>query len=57
MIGKGAFGEVYFGLLADVARLQKALPVAIKVREKQIIFIKLNQIKYRHRNRKSMLLK
>jgi len=31
MIGKGAFGEVYYGLLADVAHLRKELPVAIKV--------------------------
>ncbi|CAC5420398.1 ALK [Mytilus coruscus] len=31
MIGKGAFGEVYYGLLADVARLQTPLPVAIKM--------------------------
>lgn len=31
MLGKGAFGEVYYGLLADVARLQSSLPVAVKV--------------------------
>ncbi|XP_071134882.1 uncharacterized protein [Mytilus edulis] len=31
MIGKGAFGEVYYGLLADVARQQTPLPVAIKM--------------------------
>ncbi|XP_033740616.1 ALK tyrosine kinase receptor-like isoform X2 [Pecten maximus] len=30
MIGKGAFGEVFYGLLADVAHLRKELPVAIK---------------------------
>ncbi|KAK3097261.1 hypothetical protein FSP39_008172 [Pinctada imbricata] len=30
LIGKGAFGEVYYGLLADVAHLQRDLPVAVK---------------------------
>jgi len=31
MIGKGAFGEVYHGLLADVAHQKAPLPVAVKV--------------------------
>ena len=40
LIGKGAFGEVYYGLLADVPRQQKALPVAIKV----CIYIQCNDV-------------
>lgn len=31
LLGKGAFGEVYYGLLADVSRLRKDLPIAVKV--------------------------
>nr|XP_022295663.1 uncharacterized protein LOC111105594 [Crassostrea virginica] len=30
LLGKGAFGEVYYGLLADVSRLRKDLPIAVK---------------------------
>ena len=31
MLGKGAFGEVYYGLLTDVAHQKEQLPVAVKV--------------------------
>ena len=31
MIGKGAFGEVYHGLLSDVVHRGDDLPVAVKV--------------------------
>ncbi|XP_061176438.1 uncharacterized protein LOC133185319 [Saccostrea echinata] len=30
LLGKGAFGEVYYGLLADVSRLRTDLPIAVK---------------------------
>lgn len=31
MIGKGAFGEVYLGLLEGIAHQKAPLPVAVKV--------------------------
>ncbi|XP_062588332.1 uncharacterized protein LOC134250009 [Saccostrea cucullata] len=30
LLGKGAFGEVYYGILADVSRLRRDLPIAVK---------------------------
>lgn len=50
MIGKGAFGEVYYGLLADVARQQTPLPVAIKVMHAFYINVKtsISNISVKH---------